>query len=611
MYALMASFSPLVWIYFILIIMVAGFFVINLFLAVIFLEYGNAQAQIKADVEAAKTARSGRSGGSDTQRTQHNGGSDTQRTARGGGSPSTGRRASRRSGESTVVFGDEQQVLIEEGKPLSDGALAGETRKRTCGDMVTDTFEPVATSDWLGHFSTALVILNMVLMCMPYEGMSDAYATKLEDAASIISYIFIAEMFVKLLGLGCAGYWSDGWNILDGTIVSLSILEIVITLIFANMEGGNVSAFRILRMLRMLRVLRVLRLMKQWRGLYKIITTFVRAVPQMANLVFLIILTMFMFSLLGMQVRPSIPSSCLHPYCSHVHSLPLLTTTLAHRSAYTQLFGGMYGPEHGYSLEPCPGGVCPDPALSEKPEYHFDYCYPCAPPGFECQLLGTMRACAVCSHLLVPAMHPRHRHRAMLTIFILLTGEWIDAMEPAAAIIGDWCAAFFIFVVVLGKYLLLNLLVAVILKEFAEEDTGPDTGRSGGSDTSRTARALETTRSARSDAGSQSGVADEEAGGVPEQKKEHADAWPVDHSLYMFGPRNPIRRLCRWMIKQPQFDQVSTGSNREHTCIHTHLHFQTPALLTMSHPHAAGDHRRHHRLVDLPRARLAPPRAGL
>ena len=394
MYALMASFSPLVWIYFVLVVMAAGFFVVNLFLAVIFLEYGNAQAQVSADQRAATTARTARSGGRDTHRAAH----DLERTARDG-LHTTERRTSRRSGEPTVAFEDESQSLIEEGKPLSNGVPAGETRhERTCDDMAKDTFFTVATSDWLANLATALVILNMVLMCMPYEGMSDAYAAKLEDAASIISYLFIAEMFVKLLGLGCAGYWSDGWNILDGTIVSLSILEIIITLIFANTDGANVSGFRILRMLRMLRVLRVMRLMKQWKGLYKIITTFIRAAPQLTNLVFLIILTMFMFSLLGMQVHPADPSidpTRQHPAFTRIAFVVLIPTclplysplfspfALSPRSAYMQLFGGMYGPENGYSLEPCHGGVCPDPALVEKPEYHFDYCYPCAPPGLE------------------------------------------------------------------------------------------------------------------------------------------------------------------------------------------------------------------------------------
>ena len=96
-----------------------------------------------------------------------------------------------------------------------------------------------------------------------------------------------------------------------------------------------------------------------------------------------------------------------------------------------QLFGGIYSPETGYSNDAaaCVGGACPD-GLHEKPRHHFDYCYP-----------------------------------AMMTVFILLTGEWIDALEPAAAILGPGCSAFFIFVVLLGKYLLINLLVAVILHE--------------------------------------------------------------------------------------------------------------------------------------------------
>jgi hypothetical protein len=46
-------------------------------------------------------------------------------------------------------------------------------------------------------------------------------------AATYISWLFIWEMAIKLLGLGCAGYWSDGWNKLDGSIVTMSIVEMV------------------------------------------------------------------------------------------------------------------------------------------------------------------------------------------------------------------------------------------------------------------------------------------------------------------------------------------------------------------------------------------------
>lgn len=44
----------------------------------------------------------------------------------------------------------------------------------------------VVNSDAFGHTSTALVLLNLVLMCMPYYGMTAAYDARLEGVASIM-----------------------------------------------------------------------------------------------------------------------------------------------------------------------------------------------------------------------------------------------------------------------------------------------------------------------------------------------------------------------------------------------------------------------------------------
>ena len=92
----------------------------------------------------------------------------------------------------------------------------------------------------------------------------------------------------------CAGYWSDGWNLLDGIIVSLSIGEMLITVLLAD-TGINIS------FLRMLRLLRLLRLLKAWPGLYKIVMAFVKSIPQISNLFVLMFLVMTIFALLGMQ----------------------------------------------------------------------------------------------------------------------------------------------------------------------------------------------------------------------------------------------------------------------------------------------------------------------
>ena len=83
-------------------------------------------------------------------------------------------------------------------------------------------------------------------------------------------------------------------------------------------------------------------------------------------------------------------------------------------------------------------GECPDPELEPLPRYNFDYVAP-----------------------------------AMSSVFVLMTGEWIDAMGPAIGSIGQSSIAFFIFAVLIGRYLIMNLLIAILLNAFAD-DTEPE-----------------------------------------------------------------------------------------------------------------------------------------
>ena len=68
------------------------------------------------------------------------------------------------------------------------------------------------------------------------------------------------------------------------------------------MGGGGGANLSFLRILRMLRLLRLLRLMKSWKGLYTICMAFANAIPQLQNLLVLMVLVNTIFALLGMQL---------------------------------------------------------------------------------------------------------------------------------------------------------------------------------------------------------------------------------------------------------------------------------------------------------------------
>lgn len=68
-------------------------------------------------------------------------------------------------------------------------------------------------------FFTFVVLLNSVTMAMNSYGMSKEREDFLELSNKYFTWIFIYEMYVKILGIGIKKYVADGMNLLDGFIV--------------------------------------------------------------------------------------------------------------------------------------------------------------------------------------------------------------------------------------------------------------------------------------------------------------------------------------------------------------------------------------------------------
>jgi voltage-gated sodium channel len=102
-------------------------------------------------------------------------------------------------------------------------------------------------------FILGVILVNSVIIFLQASGV-DNFWTQLIDV--VCTLIFIIEMGVKHAELGLKGYWSVGWNRLDGILVILSIPSLVA--VFLPTEILDLSFLMILRILRTLRFLRVL-----------------------------------------------------------------------------------------------------------------------------------------------------------------------------------------------------------------------------------------------------------------------------------------------------------------------------------------------------------------
>uniref|UniRef100_A0A3Q3EVK9 Voltage-dependent L-type calcium channel subunit alpha n=1 Tax=Labrus bergylta TaxID=56723 RepID=A0A3Q3EVK9_9LABR len=120
--------------------------------------------------------------------------------------------------------------------------------------------------------------------------------TSLQDVASrLLLVLFVVEMFVKMYALGPRAYFMSLFNRFDFFVVLCGILEMIM------FSAGAVAplGFSVLRCIRLLRILKVT---KYWTSLSNFVASLLNSVRSIASLLLLLFLFIVIFSLLGMQV---------------------------------------------------------------------------------------------------------------------------------------------------------------------------------------------------------------------------------------------------------------------------------------------------------------------
>uniref|UniRef100_A0A8C3RI08 Sodium channel protein n=1 Tax=Cyanoderma ruficeps TaxID=181631 RepID=A0A8C3RI08_9PASS len=137
---------------------------------------------------------------------------------------------------------------------------------------------------------TICIVLNTLFMAMEHYPMTDEFNQVLSVGNLVFTGIFTAEMFLKIIAMDPYYYFQEGWNIFDGFIVTLSLVELGL----ADVEGLSV--------LRSFRLLRVFKLAKSWPTLNMLIKIIGNSVGALGNLTLVLAIIVFIFAVVGMQL---------------------------------------------------------------------------------------------------------------------------------------------------------------------------------------------------------------------------------------------------------------------------------------------------------------------
>nr|Q2XVR4.1 RecName: Full=Sodium channel protein type 4 subunit alpha B; AltName: Full=Voltage-gated sodium channel subunit alpha Nav1.4b [Tetraodon nigroviridis]ABB29444.1 voltage-gated sodium channel Nav1.4b [Tetraodon nigroviridis] len=137
---------------------------------------------------------------------------------------------------------------------------------------------------------TICIILNTIFMAMEHYPMSADFEELLSVGNLVFTGIFTCEMVLKILAMDPYFYFQVGWNIFDSIIVTMSLVELGL----ANVQGLSV--------LRSFRLMRVFKLAKSWPTLNMLIKIIGNSVGALGNLTLVLAIIVFIFAVVGMQL---------------------------------------------------------------------------------------------------------------------------------------------------------------------------------------------------------------------------------------------------------------------------------------------------------------------
>uniref|UniRef100_A0A669QQE8 Voltage-dependent L-type calcium channel subunit alpha n=1 Tax=Phasianus colchicus TaxID=9054 RepID=A0A669QQE8_PHACC len=159
--------------------------------------------------------------------------------------------------------------------------------RRKCRDVVKSKF-----FYWL---VILLVALNTLSIASEHHFQPEWLTIVQDNANRVLLALFVAEMLLKMYALGLRQYFMSLFNRFDCFVVCAGVLEIILV------ELSTLSPLGI-SVLRCIRLLRIFKITRYWTSLSNLVASLLNSVRSIASLLLLLFLFIIVFALLGMQL---------------------------------------------------------------------------------------------------------------------------------------------------------------------------------------------------------------------------------------------------------------------------------------------------------------------
>ncbi|XP_037028717.1 voltage-dependent T-type calcium channel subunit alpha-1G isoform X5 [Bradysia coprophila] len=157
---------------------------------------------------------------------------------------------------------------------------------------------------WFDNVILLFIALNCITLAMERPNIPPNCTERyfLATANYVFTAVFTVEMMIKVVAAGMFygddAYFNSGWNIMDGSLVSISIIDLLMSLV----SDSSPRIFGILRVFRLLRSLRPLRVINRAPGLKLVVQTLLSSLRPIGNIVLICCTFFIIFGILGVQL---------------------------------------------------------------------------------------------------------------------------------------------------------------------------------------------------------------------------------------------------------------------------------------------------------------------